>query len=120
MRIQKVGVLSLGKIFGVLHGGMGLVVGAIFSAFALVGGIASQMSGDAAVGGFVAIMMGAGAIVALPLIYGAMGFVGGLLTALLYNVAARFAGGLEIELEQSPKPPVIPRPTEASPPPSVS
>ena len=28
------------------------------------------------------------------------GFVGGLITALLYNVIARFVGGVELDLEQ--------------------
>lgn len=120
MRIQKVGVLSLGKIFGVLHGGIGLVIGAIISAVALVGGLASQMSADAGAGGLAAIIMGAGAIVALPLLYGTMGFIGGLLTALLYNLAAKFAGGLEIELDQGPPSPEIPRPVAPSPQSSVS
>ncbi len=36
----------------------------------------------------------------LPLIYGAMGFVFGSLMAFIYNFAAKYVGGIEIEFEE--------------------
>ena len=34
-----------------------------------------------------------------PIVYGIMGFIGGVLCALLYNVIAKFTGGLEFTVE---------------------
>ena len=36
----------------------------------------------------------------MPVFYGAMGFVGGLITAGLYNVIAGFTGGIEFEFTE--------------------
>ena len=113
MRIQKVGVFSLGRILGTLYAAGGLMIGAFFSVVALVGGLASQMGGETQMAGIVAVVMGVGAIVFFPLLYGLMGFLSGLLMALGYNLAAKVSGGLEIEIEPSP-------PAAASPSPSSS
>ncbi|GAB3386353.1 hypothetical protein [Lysobacter fragariae] len=43
--------------------------------------------------------MGVLAIVILPIVYGICGFIGGALQSFLFNFAARFVGGLEIETE---------------------
>ena len=113
MKIQKVGVLSLGRILGALYAALGLVIGASVSVVALVGGLASQMGGETQMAGIVAVVMGVGAIVFFPLLYGLMGFLSGLLMALVYNLVAKVSGGLEIEIEPSP-------PAAANPSPSSS
>ena len=99
MVLKKVGVLSCGKVLGVLYGGLGLLVGAIFSLIAIVGAAlgaaASNGSGGAAFG----VIFGIGAVVLLPIFYGGMGFVSGIIMASLYNLVAKVAGGLEVELE---------------------
>jgi hypothetical protein len=46
-----------------------------------------------------AAMMGIGSIIFFPICYGAIGFVGTLLAAWLYNFLAGFVGGVEVELE---------------------
>ncbi len=35
----------------------------------------------------------------MPIIYGVMGFVGGIVAAALYNLFARWIGGIEVEVE---------------------
>ncbi len=45
-----------------------------------------------------AIFGGAFALFA-PVIYGVMGFLLGMISAAIYNLAARFVGGIEVELE---------------------
>ena len=62
---------------------------------ALAGGFSSTASNGAAVGS----MLGAGAIVAMPLFYGCIGFVGSLIVAALYNIVANVVGGVEVDLE---------------------
>jgi hypothetical protein len=46
-----------------------------------------------------------GFVVLVPLLYAAIGWVMGALTALVYNLVARFTGGLQLDLEQRMPPP---------------
>lgn len=102
MILRRVGVLSLGKVFGVLYALMGLIFGAIFALLSLVGaGIGAAASGSNEA--FLGAIFGVGAVVFLPIFYGVLGFLGGLLTAALYNLVARIMGGLELELESDAK-----------------
>jgi hypothetical protein len=39
------------------------------------------------------------AIIFFPVLYGFMGFVAGILSALIYNLVAKWVGGIEIELK---------------------
>ena len=98
MVIRRIGVLSLAKIMGVLYGGIGLVIGICFALFSVLGGGAAMMGGQegAAAGGLM-MGMGLGFAIAAPIFYGILGFVGGLLTGWLFNLAAGFVGGLEVE-----------------------
>lgn len=100
MIVKRIGVLSLAKVMAILYGGIGLVAGLVFSFFALLGtafGAAFQeTTGPEA---FFGAIFGVGAVVLLPLLYGFMGFLGGLLSAALYNLAARIVGGLELDVE---------------------
>ncbi|WP_342305110.1 hypothetical protein [Methanolobus sp. ZRKC5] len=91
--IKKVGVLSLGKILAVLYAIMGLILGAFMTLASLTIG---AMSYHAGMGG---MFFGAGAIIILPIFYGILGFITGIITALIFNVATGFIGGLEIEVE---------------------
>ena len=95
MVIKKVGVLSLGKISGAVYGMMGLLVGFIFAAVSLLGGFGAMAQESSAP--ILGMFFGVGAIIIFPVMYGVMGFIGGLLTALLYNLTANLVGGIEIE-----------------------
>jgi len=104
LTLKKLGVLSLGKVMGCIYGLFGLIFGAIFSLVSVVGGVgmmASQQGGDETW----AMFFGVGAIIILPLLYGVLGFLSGLLTALIYNVCAGFMGGLEVEVDGIPAAP---------------
>jgi hypothetical protein len=60
-------------------------------------GMASSESSDA----FAGLLFGFGAVIFLPIFYGILGFIFGLIGALLYNGIARLIGGIEIELEET-------------------
>jgi hypothetical protein len=97
MKIRSVGPLSVGKIFGAIYASLGLVIGLVFAFVSLVGAaIAANQQGAAA--GLPPVALGIAAIFFAPLFYGLMGFIGGVITAALYNVAARFMGGIEIDV----------------------
>ena len=95
MIIKRVGPLSFAKLSAVLYAVMGLVVGGVFSLVGLAGGFASEATGAAGVGAIV----GVAAIVVFPIFYGLMGFVLTLFAAWLYNFAADFVGGVEIDVQ---------------------
>jgi hypothetical protein len=94
MMIKSVSVLSVGKVLGCLYAAIGLLVGGFFSLFTVAGVAASGGQSGAS-----AAFLGVGAIVFLPVLYGVMGFIGGIIAAGLYNLIASVAGGIEIELQ---------------------
>ncbi|MGD8376439.1 MAG: hypothetical protein PVF68_09885 [Acidobacteriota bacterium] len=98
MVVRSIGVLSCGKILGILYAAIGLLVGMFFSLFALVGGFAGALQGEPG-GAILSFVFGVGAVFLLPIVYGIMGFLGGVITAVIYNLAAGAVGGLEVELE---------------------
>jgi hypothetical protein len=97
MVIKRVNPLSAAKLSGVLGVLLGLIVGACISLIMMVAGRAATAA-DAAVPRFAGPLVGVGAIIILPIFYGVFMFIVGLLQAALYNVAARWMGGVEIDV----------------------
>jgi hypothetical protein len=95
MVLKSVGVLSVAKLMGVMYAAMGLIFGAFMSLFSLVGAIAAQQQHQG--GEIAALAFGVGSIVVLPIFYGIMGFVGGLISAFIYNLVAGVVGGIEFD-----------------------
>lgn len=81
---------------GLLYAIIGFIAGLFFSLLAIVRvSIGSMAPGE----GIVNAMFGVLAIIFLPLFYGVLGFVGGIITAWLYNVLAGSIGGVVLEIE---------------------
>ncbi len=102
MVIRKIGVLSLGKLMAVMYAGIGLLIGALYALFAVVGGGAMMAMGgaeDAAIGGGMVMVMGLAAVIIAPIFYGILGFIGGVISAFFFNLAAKYTGGLELEVQ---------------------
>ena len=98
MVIKRVSPMSAAKIGGTLGVMLGLVIGGCISLFMMAFGGAMAAADDEAAGGaIVGMMFGAGAIIVVPIFYGVFMFVMGALYAALYNVTAKFVGGLEID-----------------------
>ena len=95
--VRSVQILSVGKVMGLVYGGIGVVVGCIIALFSLFGGLAQLASERPGLGLF-GMFLGVGAIILCPIFYGILGFLMGLLMSFLYNLAARVTGGVEIEL----------------------
>jgi hypothetical protein len=92
--INKVGVFSFGKILAAIYGIIGLIVGAFMSLLTLATGI--RMGGA----GFdVGLMSGFGAMITIPIIYAMIGYVGGVILAVVFNGVTGLVGGLEIDIE---------------------
>jgi len=92
--VKRIGPGSAFKVGLVLYALLGLIIGAIFSLFALV-------AAPFAHGGsphFAGALFGAGAIIILPIFYGIIGGIGAALGAALYNLVAGWVGGLEVDI----------------------
>lgn len=98
MEVRRIGALSLAKISGMLYALLGLVFGILMSLISLaVGTVAPQQSG-----GPLAALFGVAAVIVMPVFYGAIGFVGSLIMAGLYNWLAGVVGGVRLELREVP------------------
>ena len=103
MAIRRFNVFSVAKIQGFLAFVIGLLIGVIYGfAFMIFGAAISSLApqGDSqAMGGVGAIVIGLVIMIAVPILYGILGFIGGAIGALVYNLAAGVVGGLKFELE---------------------
>ena len=95
MVITRIGPMSLAKIAGTLYAAIGLFIGLVVALFALAG----ADFGGGANGAVLGSALGLGAIVLLPILYGGLGFVVTLIGAALFNLAAGFVGGVEIDVK---------------------
>jgi len=101
MVIKRVSPMSAAKIGGILGVLVGLAIGACISLVMMAASSMITMAAkpeDGTPGAIVGMIFGAGAIVVVPIVYGTMSFIMGALYAALYNVAAKWMGGLEIEV----------------------
>ena len=100
MELKRVGILSMAKISGIVGAGLGLVIGVIYGLFVMVIGAALMSASGEGVGAIGGVIGGIAMIVIVPVFYGVLSFIFGALYALIYNVAAGFVGGLEMDFEQ--------------------
>ena len=103
MTIRHVGVLSVAKIQALLMLVVGLIIGVIYGLFFMLFGAAmsslAPRGESQAMGGVGSVVIGLVIMIAFPIFYGVMGFIGGAIGGLIYNAAAGFVGGIKIDLE---------------------
>src|SRR5215468_5576723 len=96
--LKRIGPGSAFKVGMVIYAFFGLIVGVLVACFSLIAGslgsLASQASGPGALG----FGLGAWAIIVAPIMYGIIGGIGGAIGAAIYNLVARWVGGLEIDI----------------------
>ncbi len=104
MILKRIDPFSCAKINGIITAIFGLIIGLFWSAgIMMMGAFARELGGDPE--GLFTILFGVGAVIFLPILYGILGFIGGLIAAWLYNVIAGMIGGIEVEFEQAAAPP---------------
>jgi len=107
-RIQHIAPLQLGIVLAVLYGILSIIIAVpLFLVFALVQPhnmtftpgsgpvIMPPAPGAFPFGGIVLVIL-------LPDFYATGGFIGGVIAAAIYNVVARFTGGIEFTLADAP------------------
>ena len=94
MIVKRIDPVSAAKIAGIFAAAFGLIAGIVFFLFgAMFSAFPSQHgAGLGLFGGFMGM-------ITLPIMYGVFGFLGGLIQAFIYNVAAGFVGGVRIDVE---------------------
>jgi hypothetical protein len=107
--VKSIGILSVAKMMGAIYAVLGLIFIPIF----LIAGMAGMLAGqrEAALGAGVMLVLA----LIFPVIYGAIGFIAGAITALLYNLFAGWVGGIELRL-QAPLVPAAPYTATVMPP----
>lgn len=102
MQIKRVRVWSAAKVCGVL----GALVGVLGAGLAgLVSVISGQFYRGIGAEGSLSLGTRVGLVMAFPIVYAVLGFVGGALHAVIYNLVAEFFGGIEVDLEDDLTPP---------------
>ena len=103
MTIRRFNVFSVARMQGFLAFVIGLLIGVIYGfAFMIFGAAISSLApqGDSqTMGGVGAIVIGLAIMIAVPILYSIIGFIGGAIGALVYNLAAGVVRGLKFELE---------------------
>lgn len=94
VRLKKISPLPAAKVAAAIYGCLSLV----FVPFLLIGALASAVSG--AEGSGIVAAMGIGMFIIIPIAYVITGFLGTLLACWLYNLAAGWLGGIELELAE--------------------
>lgn len=96
-RLKKITPLQLGKMLAVIYGLGSLIVVPFFLFAALIASFAPASPGTPAMP--MLFGMGVGFILFVPVMYAASGFVFGVLGAFIYNLVAKWVGGIEVEVE---------------------
>ena len=91
MTIHRVGVRSLANIVASIYVVIGVIVGVLFTL--------ASLAVDEGGGGAAGLLFSPLAIFVLPILYGVMGYLGGLLGGWVFNMAAAGLGGLELRVE---------------------
>ena len=103
-KLKKIGVLSFAKLQAVIMAIVGLIAGILYSFGGLIidvlvsiGWISSASASTPGLG--FGTVLAFGALIGMPIIFATVGFIVGLIEAFLYNLFARWFGGIEIEMD---------------------
>jgi len=99
--VERVDAISYGKITAIGGAIIGFLVGLVTSLVISIFGLATSHMDipnlPVAMPGLITFL-GLAAVVIYPIIYGVFGFILGAISALIYNAAARWVGGIEVDL----------------------
>jgi hypothetical protein len=102
-KLKNIRVLSLAKFQAVLLAPIGLIAGILYSfggaiidVLVSAGWITTASTPGVGYGTALAFL----ALIGMPIMFAAFGFIVGLVEAVLYNLLARLFGGMEIDFEE--------------------
>jgi hypothetical protein len=89
--IKRINPISAGRIFGIIYAVFGFFLGIIVAL--------NEYTKWYPINDESIKLLGPFSIIVLPIIYGVAGFVAGIFSSWLYNLAAKHFGGIELEIE---------------------
>ncbi len=92
--LKHIGPGSAFKVGLVVYGFIGLIIGVFLSLIALVGAPFARQASMPLGGAFVGLF----AVILCPILYGIFGGIVAAISALIYNLASGWVGGLEVEI----------------------
>jgi hypothetical protein len=105
MTIRRFSVFSVAKIYGLIFFVVGLLIGLVYGLSVMLFGAAfaamAPSNDGATFGGVGSVVIGLLVLIFFPIVYSVAGFIGGTISALVYNMAAGVAGGIRFELESA-------------------
>ncbi len=97
VKLKSIDPLSFGALGAILYGFIGLFYGFIIMIIASIGAtFAHSFEGSSSV----LAGLGVAGIIIFPLIFAILGFIGGLIGALIINLALAILKGLKIKIEE--------------------
>lgn len=96
-KIKKFEPLSVMRVSAVCYAALGLLEGAVFAALFSFMPFAAPDAGN--MPRFLGPLFGVLALIGFPILLGVMGAIFGGLGAVVYNLTARFVGGIQVEVE---------------------
>lgn len=96
-KIKKFEPLSVMRIAAIAYAAMGLLEGAMISVIFSFVPLADQNGQH--LPRFFGFFLGTFSFVVFPILFAVIGAIGGGLGAVIYNVSARYVGGIEVEVE---------------------
>lgn len=104
-KLKKIGILSFAKFQAVLMALVGMVCGIIYSiggliidALVTIGLLSSESLSSPGLS--YGTILAFGALVGMPVIFASIGFLVGIVEAVLYNLFARWFGGLKLNFDK--------------------
>lgn len=94
-RLKRVAPLQLGIVLGTLYAAISLIFLPFIILISIIGA-KSQNGGGFLAGGILFIIF-------IPVIYGFLGFIGGVISGAVYNLIAKWTGGIEFTLADVPQ-----------------
>ncbi len=95
-RLKTIAPLQLGKMLAVIYGLLALVIAPFFVLFSFIGAAAGARGAG---GAAASLGFGIGMAIAMPVLYAFFGFIGGVLGGFVYNLVAKWIGGIEVEFD---------------------
>ncbi len=97
--VKRIGPGSAFKVGLVVYAFLGLIIGVCMALFSMVAGSLGSLAGGGSPGArALGFGFGLGAIIIFPILYRIIGGIAGAIGAAVYNLAAGWVGGLEVDI----------------------
>ena len=97
-RLSSIGPLKLGITLGVIYGILSLIIAVpLFLIISLAGAASAAKGGGQALPALFSGVF----VIFLPIIYAVLGFIAGVIMAFIYNLVAKWIGGIEFTTEDA-------------------